>query len=83
MEVFYAELLQTGLAFWSCGVELALHHVVFMIDMRQPARRLDEDQSVHSVRDVLRNHRAAAVVSERPGCCRFERKGLRLARRNS
>ena len=63
------------------GVELALHDVELAIHLRQPARRLDEDQPVHPARDVVRHHGRGAVVHVEPRVERLEAEGPRLARR--
>ena len=81
-QVFDAELLQAGLAFWRRRVDLTLHDVVLAVDVRQPARRFDKDQSVHAIGYVLGNHGTAAVIDEQPWSIGLKRKGLRLHRGN-
>ena len=47
------------------GVELALHHRVFAIDLgRIAVARLDDHHAVHARRDMLEHHRRAAVIHE-------------------
>ncbi|MBV6487868.1 MAG: hypothetical protein GHHEDOFH_01822 [Pseudorhodoplanes sp.] len=60
------------------GVKLALHHVEFVVDLRQAAFRLDQDQPVHAVGDVLGRHRHRAVIDIK---ARIERGELEAARR--
>ena len=43
-------------------IEVALHHVELVVDLRQAALRLDDDQAVHAVGDVVGDHRRGAVV---------------------
>ena len=63
-QVLDAKLLQTGFTFGRSRVDLTLHDVVLVVDMLQPARRLNEDEAVHAISDVLSDHRAAAVVDK-------------------
>ncbi|MCY1235152.1 hypothetical protein D9M72_477580 [compost metagenome] len=49
-------------AVWLRCVDLALHHVELAVDRRQTARRLDEDQAIHAVGDVMRGKRHGTVI---------------------
>ena len=60
------------LAVLADGVEVALHHVVLVIDRRQALRRLDQDQAVHAVGDVHADRRGRAVVDEQARVERLE-----------
>ena len=60
--LFHVERLQALLAVLAAGVEVALHHVVFMVDLRQAFGRLDQDHAVHAVGDVHADRRGGAVV---------------------
>ena len=63
-QVFGAELLQARFTFGCSRVDFALHEIVLVVDLRQSAGRLDKDQTIHAVGNVLRDHRTAAVVKE-------------------
>ena len=52
---------QTALAV-RLGVDFALHDIEFMIDRRQSAFGLHQDQAVHAVGDVLGRHRLGAMI---------------------
>ena len=56
--------MQSLLAVAALGVEVALHHVVFAINLGQPALRLDVDQAIHPVGHVHthRGHRAMIYI---------------------
>ena len=63
-------------------VDLALHHVELPVHLRQPALRLDQDQAVHAVGDVLGHHRRGAVVDVQAGVERLEGERGLLPRRH-
>ena len=48
----HAERLEAGLSIGAPGVEVALHHVVLAVHLRQAVLGLDQDQAVHAVGDV-------------------------------
>src|SRR4029453_9949052 len=52
-QLLHAELVVAALPVRPIGVELALHDVELVINLRQPLRRLDEDQPVHPTRNVV------------------------------
>ena len=62
------------------GVDLALHDVELVVDLGQAALRLDQDQAVHAVGDVLGDHRRGAVVDVETGVQGLEGEAARLAR---
>ena len=62
--LLHVERLQALLAILADRVEIALHDVVLVIDLRQSFRRLDQDQSIHAVGDVHADRRRRAVVDE-------------------
>src|SRR5215467_1357527 len=57
-----AELRAAVLAVRDIGVDFALHHIKLVIDRRQTAFGLDEDEPVHAVGDVFGDHRRGTVV---------------------
>ena len=59
-------------------IEFALHHVEFLVDRRQAALRLHENQAVHARRDVMGDARRRAVIHIEPGIQSLEREGVRL-----
>ena len=61
------------------GVDLALHHVKFTIDLGQAAFRLDQDHAVHAIGNMLRSHRHGAVIDKQAGINRREFETTRLA----
>ncbi|KGS79764.1 hypothetical protein X947_4295 [Burkholderia pseudomallei MSHR7334] len=77
----HVERLQALLAILAVRVEVALHHVVFAVDLRQSLGRLDENQAVHPVRDVHADGRGRAVIDEEPLVERLEREARFVARR--
>ena len=74
------EFLAAVLAKRRFGVDLALHHIEFAVDRRQPFFGLHQDKTVHSVRDVVRHHRRGAVVDIKPRDQRFEFNAVLFAR---
>src|SRR5215813_1895656 len=54
-------------------VDLALHYIEFAIHLRQTLRRFDEDETVHSVGDMLGNHWRRAMVDVEAWNQRFPR----------
>src|SRR4029079_15587063 len=53
-------------------IELALHDVELLVDLRQAGLRLDEDHAVHAVRHVQRDGHRGAVVDVEAGVERGE-----------
>ena len=74
-----AELLAAVLPERRIGIDLALHDIELVVDRRQPALRLDQDQAVHAVGDVLGDHRRRAVIDVEAGHQRLA--GHRSSRR--
>src|SRR5678815_1105857 len=54
------------------SVEVALHDVVFTVDLRQAACRLNEDQPIHAVGNVFTDRRRGTVIHVQAGIDRFE-----------
>ena len=63
------------------GVDLALHHVEFVVDLGQAAFGLDQDHAVHAVGDVLCRHRHGAVIDITARVDRREFEAARFAGR--
>src|SRR6188508_2953699 len=76
--LFHVEGLMTFFIVRSLRIEIALHHIVFMFYGSQSARRLDQNESVHAVGDMLANWCRRAVIDVEPGIERLERE-LRAA----
>ena len=74
------ELLAAVLAECAVGIDLALHHIVLAVDRRQAALRLDQDQPVHAVGDVMGDHGRRTVIHEQARGQRLEPETLLLAR---
>jgi len=60
----------------SFRIDLALHDIKFVVDWSKACFRLDQDQSIHTVANVLGNHGRRAVVNVKAGNEGLER--LRL-----
>src|SRR5690606_38646513 len=58
----HVEVLQALLAEVALGVEVALHHVVLAVHRREAFLGFDDDEAVHTVRDVHAYRRRGAVV---------------------
>ena len=79
--LFHAEGLVAGLAVPPLGVKLALHHIVFAVDARQPARRLHQNEPVHAVGDVHSHRRGGAVIDIQARIQRLEGEHRGVPRR--
>jgi hypothetical protein len=76
--LLHVEGLEPLLAVFADRVEVALHHVVLVIDRRERLGRLHIDEPVHAVRHVHADRRGGAVVDVEAGVQRLEAE-LRLA----
>jgi len=59
---FDAEFLTAMLSKWRVRINLTLHHIKLVVDLRQTFFRFYQNKSVHTVRDMLGNHRGRTVV---------------------
>src|SRR6516162_4448560 len=66
-ELLDAEFGAAVLAVRNVRVDLALHHVELAVDRRQSFLGLDQDETVHSVRNVLGHHWRRAVIDVEAG----------------
>src|SRR5262249_32046173 len=78
-QFFDIEFLAAVLAKRPFGIDLALHDIELAVDRRQPTFGLDQNESVHAVGDVVRDHRGRAVTHIKPRNERLEPDRLFLA----
>ena len=81
MRLGHAERLQALLAVRALRIEIALHDVIFVVDLRQAFLRLDEDHPVHAVADMHGDRRGRAMIDEETRIERLEREHRTVARR--
>ena len=79
--LLHVERLQALLVVLADGVEVALHHVVLAVDLRQRLLRLHVDEPVHAVGDVHADRRGGAVVDVQAGVERLEAETADVAGR--
>ena len=65
----------------SFEINIAFHHVEFLVYLRPAARRLDDHETVHAARKVIGDHRRRAVIDEDAGMRGFELEEARRAGR--
>src|SRR5262245_18064622 len=66
-EFFNAELLAATLAEDRFGVNFPLHDVKLAIYRGKPAFGLNQNEPIHTIGDVVGNHRCGAVINKEPG----------------
>src|SRR5580704_9951079 len=70
-------LVDAALDSISLEIDIAFHNVEFPVHLRPASRRLDDHETVHSVRKVIGNHRRRAVINKDAGPHRLELEDAR------